>query len=387
MTDAIRLDDRPPLRIEASHGWIVRRPDEIFGYYAWPSVARMDSGELVAVCSGGRAWHICPWGRTAIFRSSDEGCTWTAPEFVNNTPVDDRDAGMVSLGGDDLLLTWFSLDLRAKPQWRAMAEADIAQRMPDPARRPSWEKGLAALDDAAAKKWAGSWVRLSRDGGRAWGDFLRVPVNAPHGPARLRDGTLLYLGKAWNDGDGDATGLDAGVIGAVASSDGGQTWTARGDVPCGPGAKGLNFHEPHVVELPDGRLLGHIRSEAGDNQFPKFRIYQTLSSDRGASWRPARETGIRGSPPHLLALADGTVVCVYGFREKPFGVRARATRDAGATWGREWILRDDGPDSDLGYPASAPLPDGSIFTVYYIKGAPNEPCSIAWSRWRPPTTD
>ncbi len=45
------------------------------------------------------------------------------------------------------------------------------------------------------------------------------------------------------------------------------------------------------------------------------------------------------------------------------------------------MLRDDGPDGDLGYPASVELPDGSLFTVYYQKVRAGEPCSLLWTRW------
>jgi hypothetical protein len=59
--------------------------------------------------------------------------------------------------------------------------------------------------------------------------------------------------------------------------------------------------------------------------------------------------------------------------------------DGGRTWDRDWVLRDDGPDWDLGYPCSAELPDGSLLTVYYQKVRAGEPCSLLWSRWRIPT--
>ena len=377
MTDATQFDERPPVKIAtAKHGWVVRRPDELFGYYAWPSVARMDSGELAAVSSGGRFAHVCPWGRTALFRSADDGDTWTAPEFVNNSPLDDRDAGIVSLGGDDLLLTWFSLDLR-KTEYADFQALDAVWPV-------SPLKALKAVDDGAAEKWAGSWMRLSHDGGRAWGDPVRMPVSTPHGPARLADGTLLYLGKTW---DGR---LENGPIRAIASTDGGRTWTTRGDVPCGPDAKNVNYHEPHVVELPDGRLLGLIRSEPFKTKYPGFHLHQTLSSDRGLTWSPAENLGIYGSPPHLLSLGDGSVLCVYTNRiapGPPSGIRARVTRDGGRTWGREWTIRDDSPSWDCGYPASVRMPDGSIFTVYYFKGGAGERCSIAWSRWSLPDVD
>ena len=46
--------------------------------------------------------------------------------------------------------------------------------------------------------------------------------------------------------------------------------------------------------------------------------------------------------------------------------------------------RDDAPDWDLGYPSTVELGDGSLFTVYYQRDAPDEHCSLLWSRWQLP---
>ena len=48
------------------------------------------------------------------------------------------------------------------------------------------------------------------------------------------------------------------------------------------------------------------------------------------------------------------------------------------------ILRADGPDSDLGYPATVELADGGLFTLYYQKAPGNRQCSLLSSHWRLP---
>jgi hypothetical protein len=59
--------------------------------------------------------------------------------------------------------------------------------------------------------------------------------------------------------------------------------------------------------------------------------------------------------------------------------------DGGASWTYDYVLRDDGPDHDLGYPSSVELGDGSILTVYYQKPASVEDqCGLLWTRWRLP---
>lgn len=58
--------------------------------------------------------------------------------------------------------------------------------------------------------------------------------------------------------------------------------------------------------------------------------------------------------------------------------------DDGATWKHGWILRDNGPDSDLGYPSTVELADGALFSVYYQKVPGDAKCSLLWSRWTLP---
>ncbi len=232
----------------------------------------------------------------------------------------------------------------------------------------------------------GSWLMLSEDRGATWGAPTRVPVSTPHGPVLLKSGDLLYLGKLygkWSDM------LDAGIT-AARSRDGGHTWEVLGQVPAFPGTDSSNYHEPHVIELPSGRLIGVIRIEdsgrarTGDAGVPSFSLMQTESDDGGRTWTTARPLGFHGSPPHLLRHSSGVLVCSYGYRQSPCGQRVAFSRDDGATWEHDWIVRDDGPDGDLGYPSTVELADGSLFTVCYQKAAAGEKCSLLWSRWRLP---
>ena len=42
-------------------------------YIGWPTITRTRAGELLAVFSGDREEHVCPWGKTHLVRSSDDG--------------------------------------------------------------------------------------------------------------------------------------------------------------------------------------------------------------------------------------------------------------------------------------------------------------------------
>ena len=74
-----------------------------------------------------------------------------------------------------------------------------------------------------------------------------------------------------------------------------------------------------------------------------------------------------GGPGHLLNLADGRLLCTYGRRKAPFGVRACLSADGGRTWDleREIVIRADLPNGDLGYPTTIEYAPGELFCCYY----------------------
>ena len=367
------------------HGVVSRRQGNLFCYQGWPSVARDEAGVLYAVSSAFRCSHICPFGKTALYISKNGGRTWSPPIVVNDTPLDDRDAGILYLGGGRLLVTWFC---HPASVYLTDYYEDILGRAPAAVRAAA--KGM--LDDykniPPEQAGGGSFLRISEDRGMTWGDTVRLPVSAPHGPSLCRDGSIIYLGKELYARPGEEL---PGAIAAYLSEDGGRTWTRRGTCEKPAELSWEHFHEPHVLELEDGTLLGVIRGQ-GEGIPHGFSVYQTLSHDRGATWSPWRCLEVSGSPPHLLRHSSGAIVCTFGRREPPYGERAIVSRDGGRTWPEEYILDERTPDADLGYPASVELEDGSILTVYYQKYHDaaadrfDDQTSVLFTRWRPDGT-
>jgi len=158
-------------------------------------------------------------------------------------------------------------------------------------------------------------------------------------------------------------------------------WYVIGHVPVPTGKDVNQFHEPHIVELRDGTLLGMIRYHYTDAEGGNIGLYVTRSRDGGRTWDMPVDTAFHGAPPHLLRHSSGAIVLVYGWRRDDPGQRARISRDEGETWSEAIVLRADGPDSDLGYPCSVELRDGSILTVYYQKTESGKNTSILWTRW------
>jgi len=287
---------------------------------------------------------------------------------INDTYLDDRDAGILCLGGKTMLVTWFSHPVTA---YTTTYEKFI---------RGSWAGSGGVLDMYPTipeeHSMGGSFIRVSHDGGMTWGPTVKVPVSSPHGPTLRKDGSILYLGKEhYSYGEEKEH-----IIAAWESRDEGSTWQKLGELDIPEGTVWNNFHEPHAIELDDGRLLGIIRAEGAGVPFG-FTMYQTSSEDGGKTWSDMVPMGICGSPPHLLKHSSGAVVLVYGRRAEPFGERVVVTRDGGRTWSDEIVLCETTP-CDLGYPASVELSDGSVLTVYYQQYEKEGFPSILYTRWQ-----
>lgn len=335
-------------------------------YIGWPTIARTRSGELIVVFSGDRDAHVCPWGKTQMVRSADGGETWSEPVTINNTPLDDRDAGIIETRRGTLLVSWFTslaFENPSQVNWQKLPEEVVI----------GWRRHAEKLGPETRAQWYGHWIRRSEDGGKTWGPPIRTEGSAPHGPIELADGRLLYVGRAMRDGTRALT--------AEESLDDGLTWQVIGTVPVPADENIDRYYEPHAVETASGKLVALFRYQPGDNDNDIMR--QSESLDGGRTWSETRPTGIWGYPPHLLRLADGRLLVSYGRRRAPYSERGCISRDEGATWDTaNEITIAPAPNADLGYPASVQLDDGSIVTVYYQVDQPGEKTCLMATHWR-----
>ena len=235
------------------------------------------------------------------------------------------------------------------------------------------------------------WTMVSQDKGMTWS----LPVRLPRGHVSTNafkflsgrpnylvrpDGMLLLV--AFGARDSAEETLAHPII--YGSTDGGANWGIISEVELvGPKIMGIMAFP---LALKDGTILLSVR-----RQYDSLTAYTEIyaSRDGGISWRYRSRVGEWGAPATLLELPDDRVVCIYGYRRNPTGVRARFSRNRGETWGEEVVLRDDGGSFDLGYPRSILRPDGTIVTVYYFNTL-SDPIQqdggvrhIAATLWRP----
>ena len=58
--------------------------------------------------SGGREYHVCPFGRQEMITSRDDGLTWTSPRVLADSAIDDRDSGVLETSKGTLIATMFN---------------------------------------------------------------------------------------------------------------------------------------------------------------------------------------------------------------------------------------------------------------------------------------
>ncbi|MCK5371459.1 MAG: exo-alpha-sialidase, partial [Cyclobacteriaceae bacterium] len=92
------------------------------------------------------------------------------------------------------------------------------------------------------------------------------------------------------------------------------------------------------------------------------------STDGGKTFHKWQTMGFQGHPCHALRLSDDRVLLTYGYRHKPFGIRARILNPECTDFATapEIVLRDDGDNGDIGYSWAVQLDDNRVLVTYYF---------------------
>lgn len=223
---------------------------------------------------------------------------------------------------------------------------------------------------------------------KAQGLFMREVKPRQQGPSHCVPGgqALQFFGRGPIEGAGLKNFLpvytDVGGGGTccyVLAQDEGvgiSEWAVHSRIAHDPR---LDFTEPVLMGCSDDHVLCILRGNDG-------QLYQAHSWDGGQTWEPHRATGMFGAPASLchLGKAGGyKILCTYGYRRKPYGIRACLSYDDGLTWDtkNEIIIRADGGGWDLGYPSTVRL-EAELFTAYYFYTKRDKTRRIELMRWK-----
>ena len=337
-------------------------------YFAWSTATRLQNGKIAVVSSGLRTEHVDPFGKMVISYSDDDGKTFTCPAPVIDTPLDDRDGGICTFGEKGVIVTSFNNGRKVQ-----IDELHYYDR---------YTTYKAAYLDTITKeeyeKYLGSTFRISFDCGVTFGELYKSPVTSPHGPIELLDGTVLWVGSAEftetairaykinvEDGSMEFVG-EIKSDGIEGEFDGKDIKTAYEKSCC----------EPYAFQLPNGKIICQIRINN------LHTILQSESVDGGKTWTvPHLAVNEFFYPAHMMMHSSGILISAGTRREGFNEIRLMFSDDEGQTW-KDTTTIFKGYRTDLGYPSTVELQDGTLMTVFYAHYPTNDdPALILAQRW------
>lgn len=220
----------------------------------------------------------------------------------------------------------------------------------------------------------GGYILRSTDGGETWQGPTYPPhitpeinFNAYGEPLPAYNRGALYEGKAgsiyWVVTASDSNSPKKTSNHLLISEDKGMTWKYSCPVATDDKA---SFNETSIYETPKGDLVAFLRTANLEDQACLAR-----STDGGKTFQAWEKMGFQGHPLHALRLPDNRVLLSYGYRHKPYGIRVRILNAECTDFAtaQEFVLRNDGATTDLGYPWAVMLDNHRVLVTYYFNVA------------------
>lgn len=331
-----------------------------------PCAGLLPGGELLLVAFRSRSLHDGVHENIVLFRSNDDGLTWSAPQ-----PLD--------LPGREPYLT-------------VLRDGTVFATV-----------HLLAQDVRNRDGYLHSYLHRSTDGGRTWATLRIGPRGFPRkahtmtsrNVLELPDGTLL-LGV-------DSSGGRAFLW---RSKDGGETWDPSQPCDTGGFTNTFSYFGEAVLWLTRaGKIFAVVRTNStmhpiagrpvpGGQGDHRDRMMLYASPDDGRSMRKVMDLGDYGEMyPSVLRLKDGRLLLTFTVRglKLPLGVQAAfgVGTDDGVTFDfeRDRLVLDSKTPRDKvsggGFGPTVQLADGTLVTAYSYRGA-DDKTHIEVARWRLP---
>ena len=231
----------------------------------------------------------------------------------------------------------------------------------------------------------------SEDGGRTWGPPRRMETTphlaaspCSHAIIRLPGGVLAQPYEQWKEYEDTSPGRAAARL--RLSRDGGRTWPDFVTVARHPDNKLAYWDQRLAVHPDDGRLAATFWTHDFDAGVD-IDIHISWGTPDGRSWTIPRATGLPGQHCQPLALGGDRLLAAYPRRRDPPGIVLSISEDFGESWDRRRDLliydstagmesgsRGSRTQSELwgdmerwrfGHPRMVRLPDHEVFVVFY----------------------
>ncbi|MDR1096700.1 MAG: glycoside hydrolase [Tannerella sp.] len=325
-------------------------------YCAFPSVVRRPDGELIVAFRrapnrrlfGEKGYsHVDPNSYLVMVRSKDTENWPKEPELIYAHPFGgSQDPCLLQLKDGTLLCASYG--------WTFIKEEGL-----NSLKKPLFMAGSAVF--------LGGYTVYSTDGGKNW----QGPVYPPHIAPEINHTPFGNMIPAYNRG-ALYEGASGTIYWAVAASDApkktsvhlltsqdkGLNWNYASEIASDTEA---SFNETSVYETPKGDLVAFLRTAGMDDQACIAR-----STDGGKTFK-WESMGFWGHPLNALRLPDSRVLLTYGYRHVPYGIRARILNAECTDYAtsEEFVLRDDGGSTDIGYTWPVLLDGNRAMVVYY----------------------
>ena len=377
---------------DAQQSIVCKKDGETLGYFAWPTVTKLDGDRLIAVSSGFRKAHIDTESKVAVWYSEDGGKTWSEPQVLVDTLLDDRDSGVVYWNGK-IIVSWFCASKEYYIKYNSSQYSSWASTIPE---------------DYDTQYMGGNYIigEFDENGDLQWSKIYSMPEGmfTPHGLIVNPQGGLTSVGYAKYDkvnktwGTGIAVRTTTGEM-----NENGFIWSDAIIIATDKEQNettGMDFQEPYGIYNDDGVLIVVMRANKGLYQ---CELYP--GETKFTAWR--KIAFVQETPAHMIEHSSGVMIMTYGYRglyidpvtgstvnyqernkDKTLGIRARLSYDGGMTWTREIVLTHGlypaSNSSDWGYTSTVELSDGKLLTLYYQRTGSETMASIYQVVWELP---
>ena len=331
-------------------------------YTGQVGATQLTNGDVVVVFNEMRGRRHLDFDSIALMRSEDNGETWDPSRKVMVWEYTHH------FGADTPSVTQLS-DGRLLANWVMTAFVERKGILED--LGPQSER-LAAMREVD-----GAWLCESKDDGYSWGPAYKASI----APMRwgqptdevieLPNGTLLMAVHGAMRARTYQYNEEPFRCFLIRSDNGGLDWEYWSTIAYDP-AGILTFAEPALGRTADGTLVCMMRTMS-QPRWRHQRMWFAYSTNDGESWSRPEPTKLWGYPADFTLLQDGRMLCTYGHRREPYGVRVCVSED-GINWdpANELVVREGGiapPEAvpglywHIGYPTSIQLQNGTIFSI------------------------